>query len=58
MRASEDVFLHKLAKALNWSFLDLPKLTVPAEARNQISTKIAFQYSVLPTAVRTGCCRW
>src|SRR5205823_349312 len=34
--------------------LDLPKLTIPAEARNRISTKVAFQYSVLPTAVNDG----
>ena len=48
---AEDVFLQQLAQALNWPYLDLPKLTVPAEARNRISTKVAFQYSVLPTQV-------
>jgi type II secretion system protein E len=46
---AEDVFLQKLAQALNWPFLDLPKLKVPTEARNRISTKVAFQYNVLPT---------
>src|SRR6516164_2762418 len=51
---SEDGFLQKLAQALNWAYLDLPKLTVPAEARNRISTKVAFQYSVLPTQVQDG----
>jgi type II secretion system protein E len=51
---AEDVFLQKLAQALNWQFLDLPKLKVPAEARNRISTKVAFQYSVLPTLVQDG----
>src|ERR1041384_1897806 len=51
---AEDVFLQKLAQALNWPFLDLPKLKVPAEARNRISTKVAFQYSVLPTQVSDG----
>src|SRR5438045_636204 len=51
---AEDVFLQKLAQALNWPFLDLPKLKVPAEARNRISTKVAFQYSVLPTQVTDG----
>jgi len=51
---SEEVFLQKLAVALNWPFLDLPKLKVPAEARNRISTKVAFQYSVLPTQVQDG----
>src|SRR5215467_14589858 len=51
---AEDVFLQKLAQALNWPFLDLPRLTVPTEARNRISTKVAFQYSVLPTEVQDG----
>lgn len=51
---AEDVFLQRLAQALNWSYLDLPKLTVPAEARNRISTKVAFQYSVLPTQMQEG----
>jgi type II secretion system protein E len=51
---AEDVFLQKLAQALNWPFLDLPRLKVPAEARNRISTKVAFQYSVLPTQVSDG----
>lgn len=51
---AEDVFLQKLAEALKWPFLDLPKLKVPAEARNRISTKVAFQYSVLPTQVQDG----
>jgi type II secretory ATPase GspE/PulE/Tfp pilus assembly ATPase PilB-like protein len=51
---TEDAFLQKLAAALNWAFLDLPKLTVPPEARNKISTKIAFQYSILPTALAEG----
>src|ERR1041384_5477034 len=50
----EEVFLQQLAQALNWPFLDLPKLAVPAEARNRISTKVAFQHSVLPTAVSDG----
>src|SRR5436309_2205671 len=51
---AEDVFLQQLAQALNWPFLDLPKLNVPAEARNRISTKVAFQHSVLPTSVSDG----
>jgi type II secretion system protein E len=44
---TEDAFLQKLATALDWPFLDLPKHTIPQEARNKIPTKIAFQYSVL-----------
>src|SRR5512141_3398154 len=51
---AEDVFLQQLAQSLNWPYLDLPKLTVPAEARNRISTKVAFQYSVLPIQVQEG----
>ena len=51
---TEDAFLQDLAKALNWPYLDLPKLKVPAEARTRISTKVAFQYSVLPTQVNEG----
>jgi len=51
---AEDAFLQQLANALNWPFLDLPKLNVPAEARNRISTKVAFQHSVLPTQLQDG----
>src|SRR6266496_5777326 len=51
---AEDVFLQQLARALNWPFLDLPKISVPAEARNRISTKVAFQHSILPTQVSDG----
>src|SRR6266853_1362055 len=54
---AEDVFLQKLAQALNWPYLDLPKISVPAEARNRISTKVAFQYSVLPTEIANGSLR-
>ena len=50
----EEVFIQKLATSLGWPYLDLPKLAVPAEARNKISTKVAFQYSVLPAAVDDG----
>jgi type II secretion system protein E len=51
---AEDVFVQKLATALGWPYLDLPKLSIAMEARNKISTKIAFQYSVLPTALEDG----
>jgi len=47
---SEDAFLQHLAAALGWPFLDLPKIAVPTEARNKISTKVAFQYGALPVA--------
>ena len=48
---AEDVFLQRLADALDWPFVDLHKHTIPPEARNKLSTKVAFQYFVLPTAV-------
>jgi type II secretion system protein E len=51
---AEDAFLQELAKALNWPYLDLPRLKVPAEARTRISTKVAFQYSVIPTQLTEG----
>lgn len=51
---AEDVFLQRLAESLNWPFLELSKLTIETEARSKISTKVAFQYSVLPTAMNNG----
>ena len=51
---ADDVFLQRLAKALDWPFVDLHKYTIPTEARGKISTKVAFQYSVLPAAVNNG----
>src|SRR3954471_7510461 len=51
---AEDVFLQKLAQALNWPFLDLPRLDIPNAARTKISTKVAFQHSVMPTDVLDG----
>src|SRR5271169_550835 len=51
---AEDVFAQRLAATLGWPYLDLPKLPIAAEARNKISTKVAFQYSVLPTALADG----
>ncbi len=51
---TEELFLQDLAKALNWAYIDLPKTEVPPEARKKISTKIAFQYSVLPVRFENG----
>ena len=51
---SEELFLQALGKRLNWPFLDLPKLTVAPEVRTKISTKIAFQHSVIPIALDNG----
>jgi len=51
---AEDVFVQRLASSLGWAFVDLHTFTVPTETRNKISTKVAFQYSVLPAAVNDG----
>ncbi|MGI8965439.1 MAG: GspE/PulE family protein [Limisphaerales bacterium] len=51
---TEETFLQQLAGALGWPFLDLKKLEVAPEARQKISTKVAFQYSVLPTKFENG----
>ncbi len=51
---AEDVFVQRLAASLGWPYLDLPKLSIATEARNKLSTKIAFQYSILPTALENG----
>src|SRR5213082_1825332 len=51
---SEEQFLQQLGQTLGWPYLDLPKLTVPPETRQKISTKVAFQYFVLPTQFENG----
>jgi type II secretion system protein E len=51
---AEDVFLQKLATALGWPYLEMAKLEIPQQARTRISTKVAFQHSVLPTNVVDG----
>ncbi len=52
--STEEAFMQELAKALGWPFVDVAKTEVPPEARKRISTKIAFQYSVLPTQFDNG----
>jgi type II secretion system protein E len=51
---AEDVFLQQLAAALGWPYLDLPKFEVPPEVRQKIPTKVAFQYSILPTRLENS----
>jgi type II secretion system protein E len=51
---SEEVFLQQLAHAFGWPFVDLPQLPVAPEARQRISTKVAFQYFVLPIRFENG----
>ncbi|HTR40909.1 MAG TPA: GspE/PulE family protein [Pseudomonadales bacterium] len=48
---AEDVFMQKLAGSLGWPYLEINKLSIPAEARSKISTKVAFQYSIMPSAL-------
>ncbi len=54
---SEEKFLEQLAGALGWTYVDLPRLSIPAEARNRISTKVAFQYFALPVSFDAGLLR-
>src|SRR5947207_1103169 len=51
---SEEVFLRQLAHAFGWPYVDLPKLAVSPEARQKISTKVAFQFFVLPIQFENG----
>src|SRR5687768_12168851 len=51
---SEEHFLQQLARVLGWPFLDLRNVSIPTEARNKISTKVAFQFFALPTDVKNG----
>jgi type II secretion system protein E len=51
---AEDIFLQQVANALGWPFLEMGKFDVAPEARQKISTKVAFQYSVLPTRFQNG----
>ncbi len=51
---SEEHFLGHLATVLKWPFIDLRSTTVPTEARNAISTKVAFQYNAIPIDTQNG----
>ncbi len=51
---SEEAFLQQLAGVLKWPFVDLKKQSVPIEAKNKISTKVAFQYYAVPTDFQNG----
>ncbi len=51
---SEEAFLQQLAGVLKWPFVDLKKQSVPTEAKNKISTKVAFQYYAVPTDYQNG----
>jgi|YelNatPaOPRAMG01_1025707.scaffolds.fasta_scaffold05164_3 type II secretion system protein E len=51
---TEENFLQALARVLNWPYIDLRRTQVPTEARNKISTKVAFQYLALPVDFQNG----
>ena len=51
---TEESFMQRLATRLGWPFLDLAKLVVTNEARKKISTKIAFQYNLIPVGITDG----
>jgi hypothetical protein len=42
---ANDLFLQKLADALQLPFVELQHLSIPPEAHQRLSTKIAFQFS-------------
>jgi type II secretion system protein E len=43
-----DDFIKKLAAQLGWESVVLASLDIPADARERISTKVAFQHMVIP----------
>ncbi|MCS7337261.1 MAG: ATPase, T2SS/T4P/T4SS family [Verrucomicrobiae bacterium] len=51
---TDEQFLTRLASKLGWPYVDLRKLAIPPEVRNKISTKVAFQYSVIPIRFENG----
>ena len=50
----EEAFMQRLAATLGWPHLDLAKLSIDDDVRNKLSTKIAFQYTVMPAALNNG----
>ncbi|MCF7668708.1 MAG: GspE/PulE family protein [Verrucomicrobia bacterium] len=51
---SEELFLQRLADSLNWPFLNPSKLDIPPEVRQRISTKVAFQFNLIPVKLENG----
>src|ERR1043165_4345699 len=51
---TEEIFLQRLATALGWPCLDLARLSISQEIQKRISTKVAFQYAVLPVNFEKG----
>lgn len=51
---TDEQFLKQLADALNWPFVDLQSLSIASEIRSRISTKVAFQYGIMPAFEEDG----
>jgi type II secretion system protein E len=51
---SEEIFLERLAGALGWPYLDLARMGISQETQSKISTKVAFQHTVLPVKMENG----
>jgi type II secretion system protein E len=51
---SEEALLRRLAQTLEWPFLELSRANIPPEARKGLSTKVAFQYTVMPVQLSDG----
>ena len=51
---TEEAFLQLVGKSLSWTYLELPKTEITTEARGKISTKVAFQHSVIPVRADNG----
>ena len=51
---TEEIFLQRLAEKLGWPYIDLPHTSVTAEAQKKITTKVAFQYTAIPTRMEDG----
>ncbi|MCC7376245.1 MAG: type II/IV secretion system protein [Verrucomicrobiales bacterium] len=51
---SEDQTLQKLSAVVGWPYLDLARNPPSAEAQKRVSTKVAFQYAVMPTKFENG----
>ena len=46
---TEEIFLQRLGEKLGWPYVDLPEISITPEAQKKITTKVAFQYTVMPT---------
>src|ERR1051325_8503383 len=51
---TEEIFLQRLAAALGWPYLELGRQSISHETQKRISTKVAFQYTVLPVSYEKG----